>query len=535
MSIVMDLSDSDDSDPLSAPDSQDSLVPHPNEEAFLSTTSLVCRPKPAQVWLLPLGALETAFILGAPFIPDKQNPESNLLALAFIAVPFGLLMATGLVWLGFDWWRGEIRATDKGLTWRRGWGTSKSALWNEVTDFYRKYPTGARIVETHSGKLELPTSFQGTEDVAEFVAQRVPQAPTGTWMIRSSKKGGKWSLSLTYWTKSQQLSAPIFTLVILSVVVAALYGAFDSLQRGRSIDWLSILPVSPLILTYGALIGWVIPTMWRGRRLAWEHRGEELDLNSQGLWFHSEKKQIQAKWSEIRSVSRVEGQKPLQAQVMPVQFRVETNKGDFFLWHLSEGQVWNRFRYTLKQYAPHALENLEREEREAWKRREDIDGERGAWSDGAVGAGARQWSYRSSGTRFMLQIVSFLGGLIPFLYLLISYSASLSDIDVPYSPPWATFIGLWIMSALAISAGGLWYRRAAILAHEEGLEIRSPFHTPHRLAWADIDEVDTDSFGDFVRARGRKFYLSLPISPVRYEELMGLLHAKTGRGKALQS
>lgn len=528
----MDLSDSDSSDPLR---------PSASERESQKVVPFICRVKPTLWWLIVLGIFEAAFMLCAPFFVLADNTRSSrnihhapshdlgtLVFTACISWPIALLIGWGMTCLAFDLKRGEIRADAVGLTWRTAFSNWKSARWEEITDFYQEHTgykdsgTKSRVVETSAGKLELRSSYYGIEAIAELVVQKAAHTGNHSWEVKGMRPREEWSRTFTTWTGEQMWTAPVMTgALIFSVVSIPLLSLFSSAKthpapRVSMGFWWDVFPMivfSMILAPFPFLMLWTAIVTWQERKFAWEHREESLVLNANGLVFTSPQKAIEASWDQVQTVTYL----PPEKRVTPVV--VTTSQGDFTLWKSNGAGNWWQVAPIIRLYAADVLKDETEGIRQQMLLQSDIEGERGAWSGGEVGLGAKRWGFRSSGTRFLLQCAS---GLIPFgllLTLLNASNAAPPELDGRPIISWPLYAASCLCCLIALMAVWLWYCRAAVLADEEGLEIRSPFHRPRRASWTSISSMGRDAWGEFVRVEGRKIYFTHFLSPVRLEEL----------------
>ncbi|RYG56865.1 hypothetical protein EON80_28900 [bacterium] len=264
-----------------------------------------------------------------------------------------------------------------------------------------------------------------------------------------------------------------------------------------------------------ALFPWMIVQMWRERKEAWERRHDQLTLNAEGLLFTSPTQTIQAKWDELETFTLL----PNRGTIKPVL--IGTAHGEFLLTS-HRYHVWS----LLQQYAPQVLEPVRQRAEQEQRKRGDLEGERGAWSGGEVGVGARRWSYQSRDTQFALQCASFVTLCAPLIFLAIWHVNYSGEIDAPAPVVWPQVVGTLLVSSLIVAGGWLWFSRAEILANEQGLEVRSPFYKPRRVAWESIENYGWDGWGEFVLASGRKVYFARVFKPVRVEELRELIERR---------
>src|SRR5437867_3385309 len=115
--------------------------------------ALICRVKPTNWWIIPLGLGEAVFLLAGPFEMAKTVPSGRPdWALFVICAPFAAFLLYGVGYYALKFVRAFIRADTDGLRWRET-VKLRSVKWDEVTDFYDVSPPhGARkfIVETRA-------------------------------------------------------------------------------------------------------------------------------------------------------------------------------------------------------------------------------------------------------------------------------------------------------------------------------------------------------------------------------------------------
>ena len=490
-----------------------------DDDPLSSSGSLRCRINPKLWWTVLLGILEAAFLACGPFLPlgDGASPYAPLI-FAVMGWPMATAFASFCVRTAFDLRRGEIRADEGGLRWRRGFSDWKSASWSEISDFYKKGT--ARIVETPIGKLELSSNFVGVDKLAELVAGRAVNAPVREWQRKGFSGHESWSLSLSLWSKSQKWTAPLMSAALLCVGVMFL--GFDNEphgapQIGQWYDALALivalLPLTGLVVAGMGMV-WLL---WRERHIAWQHRDETLLLNAQGLIFSSLQTRVEANWEEIQSIERVRSPNKIP------RVRVHTGQGDFVIHALRDSQMWPQFRRLAGEYAPHATASLKAQEEQELLQ-DDLDGPRGAWSGGEVGVGARVFSFRSRGNRLVLACSTLVLAFVPFIYLIHSYA--LANSEAPFAPDWILFGSSYGVVALVIAFGWLWFKRSAVWADEAGLLLHFPLRAPRRILWADIETSGRDATGEWVRLKGRRTYFTLFFTPLRHAELLSLIERR---------
>ncbi len=479
-----------------------------DDDPLSSGRPLSSRVNPKLWWMVVLGMAEAAFLASGPLlVRSANNPpgSSGWIAMAVLCWPMSIAFAIGIVWMAFELVRGEIRANRNGLTWRRGWSGWKSARWEEISDFYTRGTF--RSVETPQGKLEINDKFVGTDEIAELISRRAVNAPTHQWGRKGFRSHESWSLSLSTWSKSQKWTAPIMSLSVFSAFVAIIW---LSLTDNHSHN--DARPLAPLLVICGLLWLVMLSFIWRQRRFAWQHRDEMLHLDAQGLTFSSNENHVEAKWEEVRAVETLARQ-----QKMPC-VEVRTDRGDFEL--LRNSQPWLQFRRVAGEYAPEAMVMLQKAMEEETLTA-DVDGLREAWSGGEVGVGARVFSFRSRGNRLIL-VCSWLGlTLIPLIHLLHLQNVAIKN-DTPFTTDGALFWE-WGGIVLVLGLGWLWFRKTAIWVDGEGLILHSPFHSPRRIFWGEIETCGHDAIGEWGRVNGRKIYFSRFLNPVRHEELRRLI------------
>jgi hypothetical protein len=487
---------------------------------------IVCRLKVVHWWLIPAAVLFCGFLFYAPFMPDPQFPSGHNWKLAFLTWSVGSLLALATLWMVCDLLRAEIRGDETGLSWRRGFGGWKSARWDEIIDYHQKFPSSKpwRVVETSSGKLSLDSAFQGIEEIATLVTERAINAPRSGWEVKYLERSQRWPVVLSPWSNEQKWGTPFFTAFIMGtglslggVVLTAL------LPRRTSLGfWLDVFPliiaafmVIPLVVGYV----WIFTGMWRSRKFGWKHREETLVLNPEGLIFTSHDKTVEAKWSDVTGVTEL----PRIKGILPIQ--VETTQGNFVVWHGTGMDLWQKTRIVLRQYAPHAMASYDSKVRQKSQQFIDLQGEKGAWNGGAIGVGARRWSYQLRDTRFFFACATALSPFVPLFYLILAYMPAIDE-DVPPAPSWPVFSVLCLVCALVITMGWLWYRRAEVLADDDGIEVRSFFRRGQRADWNTIEGIGKDAFGEFLKAGKRRIYFVHFFPPVRVKELRETIRKK---------
>ena len=467
---------------------------------------IVCRLD-QRCWFLVVAvcAMALAFIVGPSL--DANAPQDHVFPI--LSALFGLLLLPGVAYMVADLVRGQVRADDDGLQWRRGFSKTKRARWDEIEDFYKTAGHPAlHYIETPHGKIELSTYFTGVAALLELVPRRAATSKASDWEVRGFRRGETWELALPMWSKSQKWSAPIIsgalTLCVVLIVIVTLTGRSGA-ETGRAISGYGVLPLILGALFFGSIAAayvWLGLGMWRDRRYAWEHRAQVLLLNAQGLIFQDENRLVRANWDEIERVERVRGPHHLSG------YRVITRGGEFDLWRLSSDQnMAFKFRARCEHYAPAALEPLRAAEADLL-----LDAE---LDPAPPIEGETRFSFRTRGNRLVLLCVNSALFFAPFLYLISVYNAA---VDEPVAPAWLLFGALCFLAVLISGALGLWFARAFIVAAKD-LELHAPFLRTRHVVWDEIETVDADIWGHYVRVNGRKIYWMRWLAPARRADL----------------
>ena len=453
--------------------------------------------------------MAVAFIIGPSL--DANAPQAR--GFLILSALFGLILLAGVIYMAADLVRGEVRADDKGLIWRRGFSRRKSARWDEIEDFYQTPALPAiYYVETPHGKIELSSYFVGINAIIEAVPRQAATAnartATRAWDVRGFRRGEAWELTLPMWSKSQKWTAPIVSGVLLLCVALLIIlnitegGGPKPARVWSSFDLFPLIMGALFFGLIAAIYLWLGIGMWRDRRFAWQHRARVLVLNQEGLIFRDENRSVRANWDEIERVERASGPRNLTG------YRVITRNGEFVIWRLSSDQnMAFKFRARCEHYAPDALEPLRAQEADLL-----LDAE---LKPAPTTEGEQRFSFRTRGNRLILLCVNSALLLAPFFYLIGVYN---SAVDEPFAPSWLLFGAGCIFAAVVAGALWLWFARAFILAGKV-LELHSPFRPVRRVAWNDIGSMDADIWGRYVRANGRKIYWMRWLSPARRDEL----------------
>ena len=481
---------------------------------------IVCRVNPRFWWLVVAGTIEAIFFIVGPSL-DSSKPK---LGLILMSGAMGVLFLVALAWIASDLVRGEIRADDEGLHWRRAWGRSHFARWEEISDFYvRVTSDGTHFVETPDGKLDLSRYFTGIEEIIALVPVRAVKVRHKVWEKRGFRPDEAWTESLPLWSKSQQWTAPSMTFALL--FCGLLIFILSRLEPSGSkpslgFFWFDIFPLIMAVLFFGSLgLGflWMMASLWRERKFAWQHRAHRLTLDSEGLLFEDENERVKAKWDEVQRVEEVE------REVGHGRYRVVTEGGDFVLWRLRfSGEMCDKFLARCQSYAPDALESWERQS----EGDQSLDFELNPAPTSAEGE--QTFSFRTRNNRLIVGTIGAVLGLAPLLYLIQVYN---SAIDQPFAPSWPLFGALCATAILISGALLLWFTRALIVAAPDGLRVHWPLRAPRTVRWASISEVGADVWGDWVRADGGKIYWALGLVPARRGELRALIEEKRAAGK----
>jgi len=471
------------------------------------------RQSPRTWWQVPVIGFGAIMFACGPLIPPSPlHPEPPPVGAVIFFEAVASLCLFLLVYMVCDIARSEIYANAQGLRWRRGFSKWKRALWDEVRDFYKQGTL--HIVKTPRGKLELSRSFVGIEQIIEMVPRHALGAPAPMWETRGFRRGENWSLSLSLWDNSQKWGAPFMTLNMLCIVLGVPLLVAYRPKHGAPVSmgfWLDVFPLLMMALLFAPIgLGtiWSVVTMWRERQFAWRHRDETLHLDARGLVFSSSTKRIEAAWDEVRDVRRLPREGKFDS------FEVETASGNFRLWSLAGSSVWRRFYGLARDYAPIALPSLTEQP--------DMTDEIAPVLDEAQGI--KVWSFRSYNNRLIILCASILLGFAPLVYL-ISLSSRSFD-EAPFSPSWPLLGGMCVVAVGTIAVMWIWFRRARIVADDEGLELYSPLRRARRIAWSSLEEVGHSVWGDWVRADGRTIYFAHALAPVRKAELLGVLNAR---------
>ncbi|RYX81969.1 hypothetical protein EON83_21755 [bacterium] len=490
-----------------------------NSPIHLTPKAIVCRPNP-NLWWLVLGAiLEVIFFLIIPAFADTStsSPRNDLSLAIFLCLAI-LLFGTGIAWLIFELARGEIRADEVGLTWRRGFAGWRSARWEEISDFYIRNTQSSRIVETPQGKLELSSAFVGIQEVVDLVPQRAVNAASTHWGRKGFRRDDEWSVSLSQWSKSQQWTAPLISSLLVSCILLLAVPTSSKPNNAFSVaqwyDAFALVTIALVCCSMGGLFVWMIVELWRERRQAWEHRDETLLINAQGLRFSSNSTHVEARWEELSSIER----KRPKGRIWRILVR--TTEGDFEFWGFQNSGMWLQFRQLAHEYAPRAIETLQKRESEE-SLGEDLDGPLGAWSGQKIGEGAQVFSYRSRGNRLTMACISLALIFAPQMYLILKYSSA--NDENPFAPNWPLYWATNLCAAAITFVMFWWFKRAALWVDETGLQVRSPFHRPRHIRWNEIEAMGRDVWGEWLHASNRKIYITRFTLPLRHAELRQLL------------
>ena len=424
-----------------------------------------------------------------------------------------LLMCAGLA---IDALRAQVRADEQGLRWRedmRGW---KSARWDEITDFYCiGWQSGTPVIETPQGKLWLSDRFLGIGALVELVPQRAATATARQWEVRGYRSGEAWETTLSVWSKSQVWTAPLLTLAALYVVG---FGGFAIIAGPRDIggsrnataplnlQWFDAVGLVIALLVLGSFCSMmIVPTVlaWRERKFAHAHRDETLTLNARGIRFASATQRVEAAWSEVQRVEPCAKERGGYAS-----YRVITDNGDFTLWSLSSNKIFVRFRSRCESYAPDALKFLEARDAAL-----TFDAEINPAPPAADGT--QTFSFRTRGNRLLLICVNTVVMCAPLFYLFSNYMRAG---DESFAQAWLLFGVLCVFAILISLLLYLWFARACIVAAED-LQLHSPFRRTRHICRDEIEALDEDIWGRYVRVDGRKIYWMRGLSPARVAEL----------------
>lgn len=477
---------------------------------------IVCRVNPRLWWMVPLALGEAGFMFGAPFwMQNDPPPHASIWLIGLITWPFGAFFLFCLAWMMGELTRGEVRADENGVAWRRGFVGWRSARWDEIRDFYlHTTQTGTHTVETENGKLELSKTFVGVEAIIEIIPRRANAATASAWEVRDYRSQGDWSQTLTVWSNYQKWMAPVISgALVVSGGGLAILSSLESRPQQPTMGfmWDSLVPLLALVFLAGplaAIFGWTIFSMWRERKFAWEHSNEKLYLNAQGLIFESAHNRVEASWDAIVRVERLPRENGFG------RMRVVTRNGDFVLWRLNNGEMLNPFSARCQSYAPAAIEHLERQ----LIAESSLDSE---ISPPPIDEnGAQTFSFRTRSNRLILGTINLVLVLAPFFYLIQFYN---SKIDEPFAPSWPLFWALCALAATFTGAAWLWFARAAIVATDDELRLRSPFRSARPIKWENIEANGTDAWGNWLRVNGRKIYWMRGLSPARADELREIL------------
>lgn len=460
-------------------------------------------------------------MFGVPLLAQNDPPpHASIWLIGLITWPFGGFFLFCLAWMICELTRGEVRADENGVTWRRGFAGWKSARWDEIRDFYlHTTQTGTHTVETANGKLELSKTYSGVDAIIELIPRRVATATALAWELRGFRSQGDWSQTLEVWSKSQQWTAPVFSaMLIISCGGLFVLSLLEPRNQQPSIGflWDSLVPLLALIFLAGplaALFCWTMFLMWRDRKFAWNHRDEKLHLNARGLVFESAHQRVEARWDEVQRVERLPPENGFG------RTRVITRGGDFTLWRLSSGEMLHLFRARCQSYAPAAIEALDRQLIEEFS----LDSEINPTATNSVENGAQTFSFRTRSNRLMLGTMNLVLVLTPFFYLNSVYAATM---DEPFAPSWLIFWALCALAATFSGATWLWFARASIVAADE-LQLNSPFRRTRHIVWNEIEATGADAWGRYVRTKGRKIYWMRWLSPARVDELANLIESRS--------
>ena len=470
---------------------------------------IICRLNP-RFWVIVVLSflVSLALIFGPSRETDPPERRTTIVA-ALITGIFGLVTTA---YLAADLARGEVRADDTGLQWRRGFRARRSARWEEISDFYvRLTANGTHFIETPVGKLGVDKSFVGIDEILALLPQRAVHARARDWEERDYRSDENWEQTLPVWTKSQKWAAPLWTAAAFYLIgyfgYAMLFGP-KKLMLSPDFGWFDVLGAVFFVLIFGALgMISVVPAIisWRERKFAWAHRDESLRINARGLIFASDEKRVEAAWDEVQSVERTKNQGSFKG------YRVTTKNGEFVHWANN-----SLFRVRCESYAPAALESLRREEAQL-----SLDSE--LKPAPIASDGTQKFSFRTPGNRLILLCAFSALGFAPFIYLISVYNKA---VDEPFAPSWLLF---GVMCAFAILVSGalwLWFARAFIVVGAEDLQLHWPLRAVRRVRFADIENAGADAWGNWIRAGGRKIYWSLGLFPARRAELSALIEER---------
>ncbi len=474
---------------------------------------IICRTDQRAWWIVfPFLLMALAFLIG-PLLSQDSPEKRVMIIMGFMAGTVGLVAG---FYMMADLARGEIRADETGLQWRRGFGRRRSARWEEISDFYLRVTSNAtHFIETPAGKLGVNSKeFVGIDAILAIVPARAVNARASIWETRGFRPDENWSETLTLWTGEQKWMPMILTLFPLPLLALPFTTSRQSLFPTGHF-WIDIFPLILGALCFGALAlgyAWMIKDMWRDRKFAHRHRADTLRLDADGLIWSGANERVSASWDEVQRIETL----PVSGSFTRTCVRVTTARGSFMLWRLGNSWMLNSFLKRCQSYAPnavHADENTPSLD-------DELRAPRVNEENGEV------FSFYTRNNRLVWLVAASVLLLAPLLYLANIYSAA--D-DTNFAPSWPLFWSLCALCALVTGVLWLWIRRIFIVVNARELRVHWPTGRVRSVAWASIEATGADAWGHWIRADGRKTYWALGLFPARRAQLNALIENRGAR------
>jgi len=232
--------------------------------------------------------------------------------------------------------RYSVVAGQDGLTWCDGWNR-KSARWDEVTDYYYRWPNPVRpprpirrvksgatlrlhrrfgepnelcaVVATAHGDVVLPPGTPRRQDFCELVRHRSHRAEAGIWEAKEYRiPGGEREFKYKLCPREILLASVYSPLVVLPAIwpMCSPAGVLSAhfLFHDRPID-LSAQVFGAAIWAPTVCVSMCCHYLW-ARRKCWDRRGERMLVTETALiWEKTEGGQtwrLEMPWDEIRSL-----------------------------------------------------------------------------------------------------------------------------------------------------------------------------------------------------------------------------------------
>ena len=471
---------------------------------------IVCRYD-FKAWLAVVSCMTLPILLMAGSLLDPQmirDPTPR-----YFIWPLCAVFLWAAAYLASDISRGEVRADDDGLRWRAGFGGWKGARWDEISDFYLNQ-IGGHTIESPAGKCEFGSSRTRIDEIIALVPQRAVNAGARAWGVRGYRPHEAWQQTAVLWPGNQKWKAPLLTALMAPPAICAVGSVFVAgmSMLARPFSWWllgsALVPLSLLGCVALAFV-WVVRDGWRERQVAWENREQKLHLDANGVQFESDAGAIEARWSEIERVERLPNERGVR------RYRVRTARGNFVLWKLSDAHgMWEPFRARCRDYAPAALEGVPDNESHAAL---DAEIRPAPAGDNEL---SRVFSFGTRANRLITWAVSATVFAVPIVSLSLQFNGPL---DQPFAPAWLLFGAGCVLAATISLLLYLWFARAFIVAAED-LQLHSPFRRTRHIVWDEIETVDEDIWGRYVRVGGRKIYWMRWLCPARAGELEKLIY-----------